>query len=98
MRGDTPALLAAKAAFYGALVRGCGNAVVGEMLERLHRRVAALRATSMSRPERLPESMKELRALADALAGRDARAAERLAVAHIRPAELAALPMLEDKP
>lgn len=92
----TPALLAAKSDFYGALVRGCGNALVGEMLERLHRRVAALRATSMSRPERLPESLKELRALADALAKRDARAAERLAVAHIRAAEAAALPMLQE--
>lgn len=94
---DTPALLAAKAAFYDALVRGCGNAVVGELLGRLHRRVAALRATSMSRPERLPESLKELRALADALARRDARAAERLAVAHIRAAEAAALPMLQQQ-
>ena len=93
---DTPALLAAKADFYGALVRGCGNAVVGEMLERLHRRVAARRATRMRRPERLRESLTQRRARAPARAGRDARAAERLAVAHIRAAEAAALPMLQE--
>lgn len=92
----TPALLAAKAEFYDTLVRGCGNVLVGEMLGRLHRRVMVLRATSMSRPERLPASLRELRALADALARRDARAAERLAIAHIRAAEAAALPMLQE--
>ena len=94
---DIPARLAAKTAFYDALVRGCGNAVVGELLDRLHRRVASLRATSMSRPERLPRSLQELRALADALARRDARAAERLAIAHIRAAEAAALPVLQQR-
>lgn len=93
---DSLALLAAKAGFYDALVRGCGNALVGELLGRLHRRVMVLRATSMSRPERLPASLRELRALADALIGRDARAAERLAIAHIRATEAAALPMLQE--
>ena len=37
------------------------------------------------------------RALADALARRDARAAERLAIAHIRAAEAAALPVLQQR-
>lgn len=93
---STAALLTAKAAFYGALVRGCGNAVVGELLGRLHQRIAVLRATSMARPERLPQSLAELRGLVDALARRDAPAAERLAIAHIRAAEAAALPMLQE--
>ena len=96
---DASAVLAAKAAFYDALVRGSGNAVVGELLGRLHRRVAALRAASMAQPERRPASIAELRALADALARRDEQAAERLAIAHIGAAEAAALPMLqEDEP
>lgn len=94
--GSTDALLAAKADFYSALMRGCGNAVVGELLGRLHQRIAVLRATSMARPERVPQSLAELRGLADALARRDAPAAERLAIAHIRAAEAAALPMLQE--
>lgn len=77
-------------------MRGCGNAVVGELLGRLHQRIAVLRATSMARPERLPQSLAELRGLVDALARRDAPAAERLAIAHIRAAEAAALPMLQE--
>ena len=93
----TAVLLTTKAEFYGALVRGCGNAVVGELLGRLHQRIAVLRATSMARPERLPQSLAELRGLADALARRDSPTAERLAIAHIRAAEAAALPMLKEQ-
>ena len=79
----------------GRLPAGDRLTVAGALPGWLHQRSAVRRATTTTRPERLPQSLAELRCLADALIRRDTRASQRLAIAHLRAAEAAALPMLQ---
>ncbi|HEX5957206.1 MAG TPA: GntR family transcriptional regulator [Hyphomicrobiaceae bacterium] len=93
---DRGALIAAKTEFYDALLEGCGNAFVQQALKTLHNRVTLLRATSMTQPGRLAESLAEIRGIADAIAAGDAARAERSCISHIRSAAKVALEVLAD--
>ena len=93
-RDDRSGLLEAKQAFYEVLLQGCDNAVVGEILPGLLSRINLLRATSFSRADRTPESMREIAQIVDAVQRRDPDAAERAARRHIRQAQKAALEVL----
>ena len=73
----------------GRLPVGDRLTVVGALPGWLHQRSAPRRTATMTRPERLPQS------LADALTRLDARASQRLAIAHLRAAEAAALSTLQ---
>jgi len=95
--GDNASLIKAKTDFYAALLRGCGNKFVEQMLTLLHNRITLLRSTSMRQSGRLPDSIKELRAICAAIKKGDASKAEGLCVAHIEAAAKAALQVLEGR-
>lgn len=87
----TAAVLQAKAEFYQILLKGSGNALVGEILGGLLARVSLLRATSLMMPNRLPRSLEEINALLLCIQARDAKGAQKMARKHVLNAERAAL-------
>lgn len=95
--GDRSGLLDAKQAFYEVLLAGCDNAVLGEILPGLLSRINLLRATSFSRSDRTPESLREIAQIVAAIERRDPDAAERAAKRHIRHAQKAALDVLRSQ-
>lgn len=88
-------LIEAKTSFYERLLESCGNDVVRQILTGLHNRITLLRRTSMTQPGRLPQSLKEIRAICERIAARDAEGAERACIEHIRNAAQVALAVLE---
>jgi DNA-binding GntR family transcriptional regulator len=55
-----------------------------------------LRATSMTHPGRLPQSLKEIRNIAELIGAGDATGAERACIDHIHAAATIALAVLSD--
>lgn len=95
-KGDRNAVIVAKTRFYNALMKGCGNIYIEQMLTNLHNRVTLLRATSMMHPGRLPHSLIEIRNIADLIASGDAARAEKACIDHIHAAAGVALAVLSD--
>jgi DNA-binding GntR family transcriptional regulator len=94
---DTPdpvAKVNAKNEFYECLFRGTRNEALGQTLNALNSRIMVLRSTSLQARGRGKESVKELAALVEALAARDARAARAAAQLHVENAGKAALDIL----
>jgi GntR family transcriptional regulator, trigonelline degradation regulator len=81
--GDSKDVIDAKSRFYAVLFEPARGEVLSAMLASLHARIARWRALGLTHPDRSPErsarSMAGLRALAVAIASRDADEAERLA-------------------
>jgi DNA-binding GntR family transcriptional regulator len=92
--GDPAIRLSATADFYRAMLRGSGNALIEELLQRLVARINLLRAHSMSRAGRAKFSAKEMRAIFLAIAKGDSRAARKAAQHHVKNAEAAARDIL----
>jgi DNA-binding GntR family transcriptional regulator len=84
--GDIRQMLAAKDRFYNVLVQGAGSPPLQQLLASLQARVRQLRATSLSQEGRPKRAAEELRDLVEAIAARDAAAAERLCSVHVRAA------------
>ena len=78
------------------LLDNCGNGLLKEILTSLYSRVNLLRATSITRPERLPNSLREVDKLFEALKARDVSAAQTAARLHISDAEKAAMRVLDE--
>ena len=87
-------LLSIKRRFYDVLLAGCRNAYVARMLEQLLNRNAQLRATSLSDPGRLPQTIHEIRAVVEAVEQRDPQAAWEACRHHVAQAAQAALRVL----
>jgi GntR family transcriptional regulator, trigonelline degradation regulator len=94
--GSLSEKLPAKTAFYQTLLDGAGNPVVTELLRNLNSRISQLRGRSLSSPNRLVESIAEIRALQAALIARDEDAAALACEAHITKAAEAAFQNLTD--
>jgi DNA-binding GntR family transcriptional regulator len=92
--GSLSNTLPAKTEFYQALLDGAGNPVITDVLRTLNSRISQLRGTSLSSPNRLTESIAEIRALQKALVSRDEDAAARACEDHIAKAANAALEAL----
>ncbi|HWK46935.1 MAG TPA: GntR family transcriptional regulator [Stellaceae bacterium] len=90
-------LLESKRAFYAVLLRGCRNAYAGRMLGQLHNRNTQLRATSMSAPGRLPNTIRELRRIVEAIQQRDGEEAAAACRDHVRAAATVALRALRER-
>ncbi|KJC64838.1 transcriptional regulator, GntR family [Agreia bicolorata] len=88
---EVRAILAAKDTFYAVLIEGAQSSALQQLLEGIQARVQVLRATSLSEAGRIPEVVRELRAVTDAVANRDAKRAARLCAAHVRSAAKTAL-------
>ncbi|MFC0385674.1 GntR family transcriptional regulator [Muricoccus vinaceus] len=87
---DAPARIASTARFYAAMLSGCGNAVIEDVLRGLHARINLLRSRSMSREGRAAESALEMRSILQAIASRAPEAARLAAVKHVQAAREAA--------
>ena len=88
---DVRQILAAKDLFYEVLIEGAASAALQQLLEGIQARVQVLRATSLSEDGRKFAAVRELRAIVDAIAARDASLAARLTTEHIRAASQTAL-------
>jgi DNA-binding GntR family transcriptional regulator len=88
---DIRQILAAKDLFYDVLIEGAASAALQQLLEGIQARVQVLRATSLSEDGRTFAAVRELRAVVDAIAARDAPLAARLTTEHIRAASQTAL-------
>ncbi|MCK8784514.1 GntR family transcriptional regulator [Roseomonas sp. NAR14] len=89
-------LLALKRRFYDVLLRGCRNAYVARMLDQLLNRNTQLRATSLSDPDRLPNTVAELRRVIEAIERRDPEGAAAACREHVRRAAEVALRILRE--
>jgi DNA-binding GntR family transcriptional regulator len=90
-------LLDVKRRFYEILTRGSRNALATQMLERLLIRNAQLRATSLSSENRLPETVKEIGRIVDAIEQKDANATGAACRAHVQAAANVALKILKER-
>lgn len=88
---DFEAIVAEKDRFYEILCMGAANLIVLDLLTRLNARINRLRSLSRSNPARGAASLREIKAIAAALAARDAARAKAAAVAHVEAAAAAAL-------
>lgn len=87
VKNDDPALrITATSDFYEAIIRRCGNQVIGDLIHGLLARVNLLRVRTMSIPGRARHSARELRAIYEAIAAHDARGARSAAVEHVAAA------------
>ncbi len=94
---DPPqALVDAKNVFYRCLLTGCKNEVLAQQFTQLNNRIVQLRRLSLSQRGRLPGTLKEIGAIVDAIRRRDAKAARRLAEAHVAAAAKVADLRFED--
>lgn len=80
-----------KNTFYAILIAGSGNEALGKALYMLNSRTMLLRSQSLQAPGRWQKSIAELESLVDALEGRDAQKARRIAIDHVRRAAAAAM-------
>jgi GntR family transcriptional regulator, trigonelline degradation regulator len=89
-------MLQSKDLFYDVLLKGSGNRSVHSILSGLNARVSVLRATSMRRPGRALESLRELEQIVIAVERGDADAAARACAHHVEMAARAGQATSED--
>ena len=82
--------LAATEQFYAVILRGCGNTIIGELIQSLVARITFLRARSMSRAGRSRQSAVEMWRMFDAIEKRNPDAARNAAINHVNAACIAA--------
>jgi DNA-binding GntR family transcriptional regulator len=92
---DSAARLSTTADFFRCMQRGAGNSVIEDLLQRLLARINFLRAQSMSPAGRAKFSLREMRAIYQAIVKGDSRAARKAAELHVRNASKAARTMFE---
>jgi DNA-binding GntR family transcriptional regulator len=81
------ALLSAKNQVYEVLFQGCNNKIVYSLLQSLRDRISYLRKQTLSHPGRPEQTLKELRAILDAIKkGRNSEKAEQASIQHVRNA------------
>ncbi|MEO3472708.1 GntR family transcriptional regulator [Roseomonas sp. CAU 1739] len=97
LRRQISGVMDANAAFYAALLGGAGNDALRQALGTIHNRLALFRFSSTRWPGRTAQSVVELRAIAEAVAARDAAAGERACIHHIEAAAELALIVLAER-
>jgi DNA-binding GntR family transcriptional regulator len=85
-KNDADGVLRAKNRFYDVLFDGADNPTIRSILGGLQARVAVLRATSLTAPDRPRQSVTEIQAIVDAIERRDGDAAAAAASFHVRQA------------
>ena len=83
---DRETMLDLKNQFYDILIKGCGNAIAGQMLQQLTNRVTVLRRISMAAPGRFAQTLAELEAIVVAVESGNAEAAAQLCGEHVKRA------------
>lgn len=87
---DSAKRLSTTAEFYRMMQEGAGNGLIDELLQRLVARINFLRAQSMSRVGRAKFSLREMRAIFQAISRGDSKAARGAAEIHVKNASAAA--------
>ena len=78
-RGDVDHLRALDGRFHEVIYAGCGSLVLQDTLSRLHKKIQQYRRSSIQTPERAANSVREHRAILEAISARDAdQAVERM--------------------
>jgi DNA-binding GntR family transcriptional regulator len=90
-------LLDHKREFYAILLQGCRNQYAARMLGLLLNRNTQLRATSLSAPDRLPHTIRELWRVVEAVEQRDGPGAAAACRDHVRAAAAVALRVLRER-
>jgi len=90
--------LESKNHFYRCLLDGAGNEALSNSLRLLNSQIMLLRSMSMAQPGRGSKSLAELHDLLLALEKKDARAARRAGIRHVRNAAATAMKLLEPGP
>jgi DNA-binding GntR family transcriptional regulator len=91
---DVDAIVEAKQRFYAVLFEGSGNSMIASILNTMNARITMLRRVSLSSPKRAPASLREIRAVLQAIRKRDPEAAYRASLYHIQQAAKVALASL----
>ncbi|WP_205739807.1 GntR family transcriptional regulator [Georgenia sp. SYP-B2076] len=91
---DIRVTLETKDKFYEVLLEGADSEVLLGLIDQIQSRVRVLRATSMGRPGRMAESVRELRGIVAAVRRGDKDEASRLCTEHIWGAARSALSSL----
>jgi DNA-binding GntR family transcriptional regulator len=94
---DRMAVLGLKRRFYDVMLRGCRNAYVARMLDQLLNRNSQLRATTLSDPSRLPQTVIEIRRIVEAIERRDREGAWLACREHVMKAAEVALRILNQQ-
>ncbi|HET6308084.1 MAG TPA: GntR family transcriptional regulator [Rhodopila sp.] len=89
-QNDTKAAATAAARFHAVIQASCGNPVIGELLQALHTRTNFLRAAALAVPGRPLASLREMRAMLDAVATGNPAHARQAAIDHVNAARSAA--------
>lgn len=92
---DKAAVHTNKNVFYEIILGGCGNPLLSEFLSSLHNRIQLLRGTSLSEPNRLSNTVKEIQAIHRAIKDKDAVQAQRACNQHIENAARVTVQALE---
>jgi DNA-binding GntR family transcriptional regulator len=93
-KGDIRRFLSGKNDLYRILFQGSGNRTLGLLLDSLHARISLLRRVSLSKPGRMPESLKEIKIIVEAIKQRDSSGAREATIEHIKNAQNIALQVL----
>jgi DNA-binding GntR family transcriptional regulator len=91
---DVDRIVEAKRRFYGVLFEGSGNSMIPTILNTMNARITMLRRVSLSSPKRGPASIREIRAVLNAIKKRDPQAAYDASLNHIKQAAKVALASL----
>lgn len=94
--GDVEQVLIAKKAFYDTLLSGSRNVIIPTVLRTMNARITQLRRVSLSSTERLPETIREIRAVVAAIIARDPEGAFQASLLHIERAQRIATAKLTD--
>jgi DNA-binding GntR family transcriptional regulator len=95
-RGDLPTILAAKDAFYDALLEGAGNPVARATLRGIHARTSLLRGMTLQAPGRSAHTRRELRSITAAATSGDPAGAWAACESHVRAAAAVAMEQLRE--
>jgi DNA-binding GntR family transcriptional regulator len=93
--GDIEKIVVAKRTFYDVMLEGSGNSILPALLRTMNARITQLRRVSLSSPERAITSLREIRAVLQAIKQRDPEAAFKASLHHIKEASKVALASLE---
>jgi len=85
-RGDVDHLRSLDGRFHEIIYAGCGSVVLQDTLSRLHKKIQQYRRSSIQTPERAAHSVKEHKAILEAIAARDSDLAVKRMNAHIENA------------
>jgi DNA-binding GntR family transcriptional regulator len=94
---DGMAQVTTAADFYAIILASCGNPVLEEVHRGLLARISFFRGRSMSLEGRAQNSLREMRDIFEAIAGRDQKAARKAAKRHVLRARAAAKIAMETR-